>query len=323
MGYGLLITAVMAGYDGGAQAQFDALFKFVKAFPASAMVAAGISAGANLMAWKVSSTGSSAANDWYALDGDLDIAYALLMADYQWGSGGTYNYRSEALARIAAIRSVAFATDGTIVSSQTGAGNRTSDYMYGHFRAFKRATGDTFWDSAVTQQLRITQYMQANYAPATGLLPDWVQAADTSSPFPSSGNIGDSGSNPHENAYWWNACRDPWRSGADYVNSGDATLKATMRRMEDFFVRDSGGIVTNLVAGYALDGTHLASVNPGLYIDPPFQAPIMVGATCDASYQSWLDAHWTYLKAHPATGYYGPEIQLLCAFVVSGNWWAP
>jgi hypothetical protein len=324
MGYGMLITVVMSGYDPNAQATFDALYKFVKAFPATLMVSSGIPAGANLMSWRINADGTSTGNQWYALDGDLDIALALLMADAQWGStSGAYNYASEAATRIAAIKAVAFVSDGTIVSSQTGAGNRTSDYMYGHFRAFGRATGDGFWGSAVAQQLRITNYMQATWSPVAGLLPDWVQAADSATPFPSSGNIGDSGANPHENAYWYNACRDPWRSGADLVLSGDPSVKTTIVRMEDFFLRDTGGIVSNIVAGYGLDGSHLVAVNPGGFVVEPFQCPIAVGAMADSKYQAWLDANWAYMKAHPARGYYGTEIQLLCAMVISGNWWTP
>ena len=38
-----------------------------------------------------------------ATDGDLDIAYALLLADVQWGSIGEINYRGEAERTLEAI----------------------------------------------------------------------------------------------------------------------------------------------------------------------------------------------------------------------------
>jgi len=38
-----------------------------------------------------------------ATDGDLDIAYALLLADNQWGSSGSVDYKAEALAVLSDI----------------------------------------------------------------------------------------------------------------------------------------------------------------------------------------------------------------------------
>lgn len=319
MGYGMLICALMAGYDPTAQTKFDGLLATVRAFPCANY--GGALNMTELMSWRVNANGTDGGGAWPALDGDLDIALALLMADRQWGSSGTWDYRAIALAMIPQIKSYAFNGAGVVVET-SGAMHegRTSDYMFGHFRAFKAATGDAFWDDAVTQQKRIVDYMQRNYAPATGLLPDWVGGADTATPFLTT-SVNDGG-NPHENAYWYNACRDPWRIGSDYVLTGDADLKAVLSRMSSFFVATTGGVVTNIRNGYALDGTGLVAANP-YYIGSEFYNPMMVGALCDSRFQAWVDALWTYSKAHPETGYYGTEIQLLSAIVASGNWWTP
>jgi hypothetical protein len=113
MGYAMLITAVMSGYDAAAQTIFDGLYKFVKAFPCSGTGSYGATvnptAGANLMSWRIGADGLDQGGGWPALDGDLDIGLALLMADRQWGSTGTYNYASEAAARISAMKALAFA----------------------------------------------------------------------------------------------------------------------------------------------------------------------------------------------------------------------
>jgi uncharacterized phage protein (TIGR02218 family) len=319
MGYGMLITVLMAGYDAAAQTKFDGLLATVRAFPSGNY--GGALNMTQLMSWRVNASGADAGGAWPALDGDLDIALALLMADAQWGSAGTWNYLSIALAMIPQIKSYAFNAAGVIVET-SGAMHegRTSDYMFNHFRAFKRATGDTFWDNAVTQQKRIINYMQTNYAPSTGLIPDWVGGADTATPFLTT-SVNDGG-NPHENGYWYNACRDPWRIGTDYVLTGDSELKTILTRMETFFSSTTGGTVTNIINGYALDGTGL--VAPNIYwIASEFYNPMMVGAMCDTRFQSWIDSLWTFSKAHPEHGYYGTEIQLLCAIVASGNWWTP
>lgn len=53
----------------------------------------------DLMAWQQADTGTEIIDingvD-SATDGDMDIAYALLLADSQWGSSGEINYLSQA-----------------------------------------------------------------------------------------------------------------------------------------------------------------------------------------------------------------------------------
>ena len=52
------------------------------------------------MAWTIP---EQAGGENSAFDGDADIAYALLLADAQWGSTGIINYKAEALILITAI----------------------------------------------------------------------------------------------------------------------------------------------------------------------------------------------------------------------------
>lgn len=91
-GYGMLITAAMAEYDDNAKEIFDGMYLYYKAHPSEI--------GSNLMAWQQQDDGtqlidSNGANS--ATDGDLDIAYALLMADSVWGSDGNINYKQSAI----------------------------------------------------------------------------------------------------------------------------------------------------------------------------------------------------------------------------------
>jgi endoglucanase len=126
MAYGMGITMMMAGHDPDAQTTFDGLLKTVRARPAYNLPAPS---NQYLMEWRLTPNGSSAGGGWSALDGDEGIAMALLMADRQWGSTGTWNYKQEALNTIAAMRAMNFKPDGT----SKGLGNpdvsRTSDYM--------------------------------------------------------------------------------------------------------------------------------------------------------------------------------------------------
>jgi len=191
--------------------------------------------------------------------------------------------------------------------------------MIGHFRAFKAATGDAFWDMAITKNIATLDYLQTTYSPGVGLLPDWAVNVTTATPAPSPGYIGDGIA--QEGDYWWNSCRDPWRLGTDYVLSGDSRVKTVCGRIVQFFqakTAAAGGDVTVIGTGYALDGTQLTGGN-----SPAYHAPIMLGACIDSSYQSFLDAMWNWNASRMTTGYYDSEIQLLSMIVASGNWWTP
>ena len=79
-GYGLELFALMAGADSDAQASFDSVLKFVLAHPSS------ITPG--LLAAEQDSSCKSVNGSDSATDGDLAVAYGLLLADRQWGSAG-------------------------------------------------------------------------------------------------------------------------------------------------------------------------------------------------------------------------------------------
>jgi hypothetical protein len=315
MGYGMLIAVLFAGHDPDARTLFDGLLAVVRARPAYAVTPFDPN-GKYLMDWRINADGTSAGEGWNAMDGDLDIAMALLMADRQWGSGGTWNYLQEAQNTIAGLKSWNLRPDGTTKGLRDGKNNRTSDYMVGHFRAFKAVTGDPVWDLAVDRAYILLDKMQTKYSPGVGLVPDFVIDTDSDSAQPSQGYIGDG--NDKEGYFWWNACRDPWRLASDYVLSGDDRFKLVTGRMIDFFQNSSGGDPTKIGTGYALDGTQLTGGN-----SPAYHGPICAGACVDARFQGFLDTMWNWNVSHLTTGYYDGEIQLLSMVVASGNWWTP
>ena len=308
MGYGMMISVLMAGYDAQARPLFDGLLKVVRSHPA-------YNTDPALMDWRINADCSSGGDGWNAMDGDLDIAMALLMADKQWGSGGAVNYKAEAIKTINAMKAKNMQPDGRTKGLPNAENNRTSDYMIGHFKAFKRATGDVFWDAASDKAFYLLNTIQANYAPSTGLIPDFIINTG-SKPAPSTGYIGDG--NDKEGYYWWNACRLPWRLATDYVTSGDARSKTVLTKLMSFFDSSTGSNPAGIMSGYALNGTALAT-----YANASFIGPATAGAMVDAKFQPFLNNLWTYSAANPSTGYYDNELQLLSLVVASGNWWTP
>ncbi|SFI49889.1 Endo-1,4-beta-D-glucanase Y [Streptosporangium canum] len=315
-GYGMVIAATMAGADPDAKKIFDGLLKYVLAHPSS--ITPGLLAAEQDTSCKSVNGGDS------ATDGDLDVAYGLLLADRQWGSAGAYDYRQLAIKTINAIKSgeVNPTTKLMKLGDWTSSGDqyywisRSSDWMIDHFRAFRKATGDATWDTVRTNHQNLIASQQANYAAGTGLLADFVVNTNTT-PKPASGQVLE---DPNDGKYWWNACRDPWRIGADAVTSGDAKSLAAARKLNTWIKGKTGGDPSKIAVGYALNGTQISSGS-----EPAYFAPFAVAAMTDSGSQAWLDALWNKMlnTSFTPTDYFSTSIQLQVMITVTGNHWVP
>jgi hypothetical protein len=313
IGYGMLITVIMAGYDTNAQTFFNGLYKFARARPAYGM--GGGEANNYLMSWTINydlSTGEP----YNACDGDMDIALALLMAHRQWGSSGSINYYQQALNTINAMKTVRnFASNGVMLAPQNV--SRVSDYMPGHFRSFKAATNDTFWDDARTNSLALAQTITTNFSPTAKLQPGFVYDALGAVPRPDTiARIDRSGI---EDIFDQNSVRNPWRWATDFVWTGDTGWGNLADGIVDTLKASSGGSATAFSYAYSLDGTPRS----GLYYEPTTAGCLVAGAMVDSGHQSFVNALFTQISNNFDYGYYKAELQLLPLIVASGNWWRP
>ncbi|MEV0091012.1 glycosyl hydrolase family 8 [Streptomyces sp. NPDC050738] len=315
-GYGMVVTATMAGADPNAKTVFDGMVKYVLAHPSVH--------NSNLLAAEQDSSCKSVDGSDSATDGDMDVAYGLLLADKQWGSTGTYNYKDLAVRHINAIKSneINSSTHLLLLGDWSTSGDqyynisRSSDWMIDHFRAFRRATGDTAWDTIRTAHQSLITSQQAKYASSTGLLADFVVNTNTT-PVPAPGQVLES---PNDGDYGWNACRDPWRIGTDAVTSGDPASLASARKLNSWIKSKTGSNPGSIVTGYHLSGTAFDTGH-----DMAFTAPFVVTAMTDPGSQAWLDALWTKLAgtAIDPSLYYGGSVQFQSMIVASGNYWVP
>ncbi|MFI5747727.1 glycosyl hydrolase family 8 [Streptomyces sp. NPDC051644] len=315
-GYGMVVTATMAGADPEAKTVFDGMVKYMLAHPSVN--------NANLLAAEQDTSCKSVDGSDSATDGDLDVAYGLLLADKQWGSTGTYNYKDLAVKHINAIKKseVNPATHLMLLGDWSDSGEshywmtRSSDWLIDHFRAFRTATGDSTWDTVRTAHQNLITSQQSKYAANSGLLADFVINTN-STPKPAAGEVLEG---PNDGDYSWNACRDPWRIGADAVTSGDAASLASARKLNSWIKSKTGGDPNKIVTGYHLNGTSFDSGD-----DMAFTAPFVVTALTDPGSQVWLDALWNKLAATSIDPqlYYGGSVQLQSMIVASGNYWVP
>lgn len=320
-GYGMMLAALLAGYDPDAQAIFDGMVAYFRDHPTAFHQ--------HLMGSYQDMTCTTPPGDFdSASDGDLDIAYALLLADRQWGSCGTVNYLLEAqrvLVDVAdgdldATKTYVLLGDwvGPSESAKYYDATRSSDFMPGHTRSFAAASGNASWDAVRDRLYAIVEHLQATASPATGLLPDFV-ASPLDAPHPVAGGFLEG---QNDGRYYYNACRDPWRLGTDFIVSGDARARDAVRRINAWIVSATGGDPSAIASGYALDGTVIGGAD---YLSMAFVAPLGVGAMVDAANQAWLNAIWDLVVATPITtdGYYENTLKLLAMLVMSGNFWAP
>jgi endo-1,4-beta-D-glucanase Y len=322
-GYGMIIAAMMAGTEPQAQAIFDGMYAVKVKFPSIV--------DKDLMAWGIDKGCAPVKDGDAATDGDEDMAFALLLADKQWGSGGTVNYLAEAKKLIAAIAKseVNATTKLTLLGDWATPDDATyywitrpSDFMIDHYRAYGKATGAPIWTDSIAAIYKLIDYTQANLSPKTGLIPDFIR--DTNTPMPTvvpvsfANDVRFLGEMLNTD-YDYNSCRVPWHLGTDYVTSGDPAVKARVAKMNAFIRQRTGEDPDKIVDGYSLAGEPWAKAGP----HDCFTAGFGVAAIVDAANQKWADGIWAHLSDAPIQDYYGDTIRLIAMMVMSGNWWTP
>jgi endoglucanase len=314
-GYGMVITALMAGFDPSAKSTYDNLFRYYRSHPDKR--------SKHLMAWAQLTDGKSL-DATSATDGDMDIAYSLLLADKQWGSKGPINYLWAAKAMINDIMQLEInhktwsilLCDGIEPESKDYFDTRTSDFMPSYFKAFQNATHDGRWASVTNSTYQLFSFLQHKYSRDAGLVPDFVVGMNKLAK-PAPPNFLES---PYDGFYNYNACRVPWRIATDYLLTGDKRAKEIVDKINTWIKETTSGNPYNLSAGYTLEGNDL---NDRYFEALSFVAPFAVSATVDKKNQVWLNKVWGYLLAFKLKDfdYYDNTIKLIDMIIISGNYW--
>jgi endo-1,4-beta-D-glucanase Y len=311
-GYGMLISVLMAGHDPDAHTIFDGEYHYYDDHRSTNQH--------DLMAWKQKSCANVEGPD-SATDGDLDVAYALLLADKQWGSGGAIDYLAEAKKIINGIM-VGDANSGhdyLLLGDWVAAGNdaydstRGSDFMPQHLASFAAATGGE-WTHLLDGEYTTFSKIQTSLSPNTGLIPDFI-LHPKGTVAPAAGGFLEG---PHDGEYSYNSCRVPWRIATHFVTSGDPRAKAIAQKLNGWIKSSTGGDPGKIMAGYDLAGKTFVD-----YQDMAFTAPFGVGAMVDSGNQAWLNDLWDAIQDDSDPGYFGDSIKLISMIVISGNWWVP
>jgi endo-1,4-beta-D-glucanase Y len=303
--------------DSSAQITFDGLFYYYLEHPSKR--------NKHLMSWTQSKVcGNSDKSS--ASDGDIDIAYSLLLANEQWSSNGKINYIQEAKNSMNAILEqeingktfTVLQSNSIEFDSKDYFDMRTSDFIPSQFRAFYNTTKNTSWLKAIDSCYKLFSYFQKTYSPEIGLVPDFIQGSNNKQR-PAKRHYLES---KYDGIYNYNACRVPWRVAMDYIMSGDHRSKEFVDPINKWLRETTANNPDNISAGYTLEGDDLKNRN---FEALSFISSFAISAMVDIKNQEWLNKLWNYIINFKLMDfdYYDNSIKMLNLIILSHNYWTP
>jgi endo-1,4-beta-D-glucanase Y len=304
IGYGMLIAVYMND-----QNLFDNLWKYERHWVD----------GKGLMNWYVLADGSGLGPNGSggATDADEDIAFALIMADRQWGGQGSLDmpYRQYAVQQIQAIWNSEIQDSKLPKPGEWGGWNTVniSYFAPAYYRVFQNLDGGHAWTDVIKTVYDTIDYAvnSANGNQDSGLVPAWCDDSHGSPCTPIDlGMANDVG-------YQYDSCRTPFRIGLDWCWNGEPRAQKYVGLTSAFF---SAIGAQNIADTYAINGAPQPQ-HPGGH-SAAFIGPAGVGAMSSPAYVQFLDdayagvATRTYLAGGT---YYEDSWTVMSLLMMTGN----
>ncbi len=312
IGYGMLIAVYMG--DADSQHLFDELWKYERLHLDEF----------GLMDWYISADGSQSLGLGGAGDADEDMAFALLMADRQWGGKGSLdrNYLDYAKDQLNNIWLHEVVDSKLLSGGDHGFDWHCVNISYfapAYYRIFEKYdhvdAGLSGWD-AVTKTVYDTIANALNPAvngghanASNGLVPAWCDSSG-----PPNGACPTGATN-----YQYDSCRTPFRIGLDACWFGTPEAKSYLAKTSSFF---AGIGASKIVDGYALDGTPQPTLAADGGQSAAFVGPAGVGAMSASTYQSFVDQTYQAIaggKLLVGGTYYDESWTVLSLLMMTGN----
>ena len=214
-----------------------------------------------------------------------------------------YNYTNEAKTMIGNIYNYEVESGTYVLKPGDGLGGSTvtnpSYFAPAWYRIFASFTGNTGWNSVVTECYTIINNVQAKDN-STGLVPDWLQSNGTAA----------SGQSYN---YTYDATRWQWRTALDYCWNGDSRAQTYVNSIYSFW---KGIGITNVKDGYSLTGT-VSGANHNASFVSPCAASSMV-TTDRATAQTFYTEAVNITDSAPCD-YYGMSLRMQILLFMTGN----
>jgi endo-1,4-beta-D-glucanase Y len=312
IGYGMLLAVYMND-----QTLFDDLWQYEQQFLDQY----------GLMDWNIKADGSGPTSGGLgpATDADEDMAFALLMADKQWGGKGklSTNYIDIAKGMITTVWNNEI-FDYKYLKPWPTADSSTINLSYfapAYYKLFAKIdTANTSnWTSTVdTMYTVLSASLKASSGNAdNGLVPAWCDSGGT----PNGAAFGP-GAGPSPTNYQYDSCRTPFRIGLDWCWNGEPRAQAYVAKTSKFF---SGISVAKMVDGYDLNGNPHAQYQTGANAQiqsSAFIGPAGVGAMSNTTYQSFLNDAYRVVASRTALvggTYYEDSWMVLSLLMMTAN----
>lgn len=305
--YGMVITVMM-----GDQGLFDGFWQYAKKWFDEN----------GLMHWYIAPDGSRTLGTGAATDADEDMAWALVMADRQWGGKGSLDsdYLSEAKRLIDAIYEYEVdhgEHDGMLLPGDYWRGKNVFNPSYfapNQYALFGEVTGNVQgWQRVIDKGYQVLENSldARNGNQDNGLVPAWCDAAGTPvEAFPGA-----------MQNYQYDSARMPFRIGQDWAYRRSPESKRYLERISKFF---AGVGASEIVDGYTLDGKpapdpNAKRPNPGSAV---FVAGAAVGAMHDPAYRKLVDEAYARVRTGELLArsrYYNHCWTVLGLLMLTGN----
>ena len=303
--YGMLIAVMMDD-----QALFDGFWTYARCFLNKS----------GLMDWYIAPDGQRALGVGAASDADEDMAWALVMADRQWGGSGALgeSYLSIARRLIDAI----YETEvdhgqwpDMFLPGDDWRGKNVFNPSYfapNQYRLFGQISGnESGWQRVIDRGYAILERSLDPLGRQNGLVPAWCDADGVPvEAFPGA-----------MKNYQYDSARTPFRLAQDWALSEDPRARAHLGKLSAFF---SGIGASSIVDGYELDGRPAPDPksppgNPGSAV---FVGCAAVGAMHDAKYAAFVDAAYARVRTGQLltrSRYYNHCWTVLSTLMLTGN----
>jgi endoglucanase len=272
-----------------------------------------------LMHWYINAEGTMPLGTGAASDGDVDMAFAFLMADKKWGGGGSLSesYATLAGRLIQAIwdHEIDHGRNDILTPGDGFADGSVINISYfapAFFRAFGRATGDTAeWNRVVdsTYAATFAALNATNGNASNGLVPAWSTPAGVPTVPPGTS---------HPIHHQLDSCRTPFRFAQDYCWNGEERALDYLEKINSF--HDMVG-ATNIVDGYDLNGTpHPQFASVGMQ-SAAFVGPAGAGAMAQPMYGTLRDDAYdavATLTLFAGSQYYNESWTVLSLIMMAG-----
>ncbi|MGA9636891.1 glycosyl hydrolase family 8 [Flavobacterium sp.] len=299
IGYGMLLSAYKAD-----KTLFDGLWLYYKDNVNNHGV----------MNWKINGCSGIIGQNG-ATDAELDAAFALIVADYQWGSTGVINYKTDAKTLITAIKTHEIEANTYVLKPGDAFGGSAitnpSYFAPAYYRAFGNYTADiNFWNAVAEKAYAIINKNLSGNNAVGGLVSDWC--TDTGAYSSQASGYANGGK-----SYTYDAARTPWRIALDYLWYGNADAKTYSKKSSDFVRLNLGG-TTNIKDGYNQDGSLKGQWHNATFVGA-FACAAMAGEN-----QDHLNASYTDLKGlNEPNSYFNHTLKTLYLFALTGNFYLP